>query len=281
MSIWILQLSDLHFGQANPPLPSAHALPPLVAAVREELTRAPAPLVVAICGDVVDKGNQGYYDSAARALETDLLEPLGSPAIVCCPGNHDVVIGENGLFTGFNGFAFRITNKADIAFAPNASVANVTLHEVEFILVNSMYRGHEDRHHGEVNIDDLDRATRASARTPRVLVVHHSLIPNHRSETSTLVNSYPLLQLAVAREVVAILHGHLHSQNVLTVGSAGTAVLGVGSLLYRPWPNYNNGFNMLRFDGPKLTAAIAFRYVADLAAGGIVGTFQKSILPIL
>jgi hypothetical protein len=87
--------------------------------------------------------------------------------------------------------------------------------------------------------------------------------------------------LAVARGVVAVLHGHLHSQNVLTLGTSGTAALGVGSLLYRPWPNYNNGFNMLRFDGPTLTSAIAFRYVADLAAAGIVGTFQKSLLPIL
>jgi hypothetical protein len=46
-------------------------------------------------------------------------------------------------------------------------------------------------------------------------------------------------------------------------------------------PNYNNGFNMLKFDGSTLTSATAFRYVVDLAADGVVGTFQKSILPIL
>lgn len=281
MSAWIFQLSDLHFGQATQPLSGARAFPSLVEAVQHELDRVPAPLVIAICGDVVDKGNSAQYDIAARALEASLIRPLGSPAVVCCPGNHDVVNGENGLFAGFNRFAFRISNKADIAFGMQATVARLTLHDHEFILANSMYRGHEDRQNGEVNIEHLDRATSEASHAPRILVLHHSLIPNHRSDTSTLVNAYPLLQLSVERGIVAILHGHLHSQNVLTVGKAQTALVGVGSLLYRPWPNYNNGFNMLRFEGSTLAEAIAFRYVADLASGGTVGTFQKSLLPLL
>jgi 3',5'-cyclic AMP phosphodiesterase CpdA len=278
MSLWILQVSDLHFGQVNPPLLNERALPLLVTAVRQEVSQAPGLLVISICGDIVDKGNQGYYDTAARALEDHLLRPLGSPAVVCCPGNHDVVPGENGLFSGFNHFAFHITNKASITFAPSNTVVNLALHGFEFVLVNSMYRGHEDRHHGEVNLHHLDRATAEIAHAPRILLVHHSLIPNERSETSTLVNSYALIELAVARGFVGILHGHLHSQHVLSVGKAGTVVLGVGSLLYRPWPNYNNSFNLLRFDGPTLAAAVAFRFVADVAASGVIGTFQRTPL---
>lgn len=281
MSLWILQLSDLHFGQMNPPIPAALALAPLVATVEREVAQSPAPLVAAICGDVVDRGDQRHYDTAARTLEVELLKPLGWPSVVCCPGNHDVVAGENGLFTGFNTFAFRVTNKAGISFTPDATVVTLTLNGFRFVLANSMYRGYEDRSQGEVNIDHLDRAMGTLTDDTTILVVHHSLIPNRRSETSTLVNSYPLLQLAVARRVALILHGHLHAQNVLTVGKAGTAALGVGSLLYRPSPNYNNGFNLLRVDGSALAVAYAFRFVADASEGGLVGTFQKTMLEVL
>jgi 3',5'-cyclic AMP phosphodiesterase CpdA len=278
--MWILQLSDLHFGQANPTLKGGELFRSLVQHVREEVNRD-GPLVVAICGDVVDRGNAAYYDTAARAIEADLLGPLGSPDVVCCPGNHDVVAGEEGLFRAFNQFAFRITNKARISFTPEASVASVLVNGFEFVLVNSMYRGHRERHCGEINIDHLNEATRHPTGARRILILHHSLIPNTRSDTSTLVNSYPVLQLAVARNVNAILHGHLHSQNVLTVGSSRTAVLGVGSLLYRPWPNYNNGFNLLKLDDTGLVTACGYRYIADLTAGGTVGTYQKSVLQIL
>jgi 3',5'-cyclic AMP phosphodiesterase CpdA len=279
--MWILQLSDLHFGQVNPTLNSGDLFRSLVQAVREEINRDAGPLVVAICGDIVDRGNGAYYDMAARGIEADLLGPLGSPHVVCCPGNHDMVAGEDGLFRAFNQFAFRVTNKAGISFTPDASVAAVLLHGFEFVLVNSMYRGHRDRHHGEVNIDHLNEATRQAAHARRILILHHSLIPNTRSDPSTLVNSYAVLQLAVARDVSAILHGHLHSQNVLTVGSSRTAVLGVGSLLYRPWPNYNNGFNLLKLNDTGVVAAFGYRFIADLSAGGSVGTYQKSILQIL
>jgi 3',5'-cyclic AMP phosphodiesterase CpdA len=279
--VWVLQLSDLHFGQTNPTLNRVELLRSLVQAVRDEISRDAGPLVVTICGDIVDRGNEAYYDTAARGIEADLLEPLGSPDVVCCPGNHDVVTGEDGLFSAFNRFAFRITNKADISFTREASVANVILQGFEFVLVNSMYRGSHDRHHGEVNIDHLHEATRQTARAPRILLLHHSLIPNNRSDTSTLVNSYQVLQLAVARGVYAILHGHLHSQNVLTVGNSRTAVLGVGSLLYRPWPNYNNGFNLIKLNCAGLVEALSYRFIADLSYSGNVGTYQKTILPIL
>lgn len=281
MSLLILQISDLHFGQHASHLPPETALGAVASAVAALRSEKPYKLLVALCGDIVNKGDSSYYDVAARALEHDLLRLLGMPDVVCCPGNHDVVNGENGDFLAFNRFAFRLTNNAELVFDRDRSVCLIPVSGYEIVLVNSMFRGHEDRKRGEIQIEQLRHSLGRPHLLPRIVITHHSLIADDPHDPSSVANAYPVFRTIAASNVVAVLHGHMHSQTILSVGRRGTAVIGVGSLLYKPYPNYNNSFNVLRFDGELLAEACAFRYVADSVLGAAVATFEKMTIPTL
>ena len=282
MSLWILQVSDLHFGHSAGHLRADAALDAVVRAAAGVIADRPAPLLVALCGDIVNQGDSSYYDTAAHFLERHLLQPLGMPDVACCPGNHDVVSGENGDFSTFNRFAFRITNKSGLSFDRSRTVCAVTIHGYSVVLANSMYRGHEDRKRGEIDVKHLNHAmVSLDQSVPRLVITHHSLISDNPLDPSSIANAYPVLRALTGASTIAALHGHMHAQTVLTVGKCGMAIVGVGSLLYKPYPNYNNGFNMLRLEGTSLAETYAFRYIADSVIGPTVGTFERTTLPIL
>lgn len=280
MSIWVLQVSDLHFGHSSTHLAATVALTATTAAVQRVLSETPGSLVVALCGDVVDKGDPSYFDVAARSIDLHLIQALGRPPVVCCPGNHDVVSGENGHFSAFNRFAFRLTNNPDLMFDRTRTVTSTVLSGYEFVLVNSMFEGYKTYKVGMVDIDALGRLLGANMASPRVVITHHSLIPSNPADTSSIGNAYPMLRAVTTGGVSAVLHGHMHSETVLTVGARATALVGVGSLLFKPYPNYNNSFNLLRFEGGRLTRALAFRYIADSVQGGTTSTFERTELAV-
>jgi ser/thr protein phosphatase family protein len=85
----ILHLSDLHIdGQAAYP----EILKNLLVHIKEEIapTREKT-LVVAVTGDIIDKGNKAAIDNAKKFFE-DLKKTLGNKVagIVLVPGNHDI-----------------------------------------------------------------------------------------------------------------------------------------------------------------------------------------------
>ena len=90
--IRILHLSDFHFSEsrkwdADPVLKS------LGASIRDLVADGLNPDIVAITGDVADKGKQEEYELARRWIEEELLPPLSRSArrrLLIVPGNHDV-----------------------------------------------------------------------------------------------------------------------------------------------------------------------------------------------
>ena len=85
----ILHLSDLHIdGQAAYP----EILKNILVHIKEEIapTREKT-LVVAVTGDIIDKGNKAAIDNAKKFFE-DLKKTLGNKVagIVLVPGNHDI-----------------------------------------------------------------------------------------------------------------------------------------------------------------------------------------------
>lgn len=85
----ILHLSDLHIdGQAAYP----EILKNLLVHIKEEIaTTREKTLVVAVTGDIIDKGNKAAIDNAKKFFE-DLKKTLGNKVagIVLVPGNHDI-----------------------------------------------------------------------------------------------------------------------------------------------------------------------------------------------
>lgn len=88
----ILHLSDLHIKGANETLPEV--LIRLLEDVKEQIIHiSNKTLVVAVTGDIIDRGNNGKPDAIENAKKffNELRNVLGEKVagIVITPGNHD------------------------------------------------------------------------------------------------------------------------------------------------------------------------------------------------
>lgn len=273
--MWILHISDIHLSAVRVrPVDTEALLVALSHAVSETVTED--EIAVVISGDVTTKGEPTGYGPALRFLK-ELENALAlRTSFYVCPGNHDIVKVPDGDFAAFNHFAFQLTRSDAMLYNAQKSVVRITVKDTDLLLANSAYHG--DYTYGLVNISHLRRSINDSANTTRVLIMHHHLIPQDRTDRSTIANAYDLLTLALSGKCAAILHGHRHMQNVLPVGIAGCRVVGVGSLCSQVAQNVNNQFNLIEINAGRLLKAFAFRYVGDMLAHGSVGVFEKEKL---
>ncbi|RKT72432.1 calcineurin-like phosphoesterase family protein [Saccharothrix variisporea] len=254
----LVHLSDLHFGSVVLPIRRAELLRKVADVVRQEVKHDSA-LVVAITGDVTTKGQPSAYEEAARHLE-GFLSLLNPALVVTCPGNHDITARSDPHFTHFNEFAFRVTNDSRQVFTANNTVSTVEYADTAFLLVNSAYHGDHGR--GEVRLEDLDTALENSRSKQCFILLHHSPLSSTYGGDA-LINGYEFLARAARARVAAVLHGHVHTEQVLAIGPRPTALLGVGSLMFTPSPNYNNEFSIVDFEGDQVITATCYRYLAD------------------
>ncbi|MFE0527596.1 metallophosphoesterase [Micromonospora sp. NBRC 107095] len=254
----IMHLSDVHFGAAAYAVTPAELLSKATA-VAKGLVDPAGRFVVALTGDVTTKGSPAYYEEAARGIERHLLAALDPDQVLVCPGNHDITGVAPAYFQDFNEFAFRLTNDNRQVFTPERTVARVDLGDYSFLMVNSSYHG--DHRRGEVQLAHLRRAMSDSRPNP-IILLHHSPFSSEYGGHA-LVNAYEFLSLAVRNRVAGILHGHVHFEQVLTIGSRPTAVVGSGSLLFPPAPNHNNQFTVIQLSAGGVERAVAAKYDGD------------------
>lgn len=274
--MWILQLSDVHIAvEEDDEAKHADFLRQMNEKVRERVppTRT---IIVVICGDTIYKGDETGYGRAEvffrRMKETFDYNIVFYP----CPGNHDVTSDHTNCFSAFNRFVWHLTNVADISFSRQKTAVCTPIRDIDMILVNSAYHG--DYSHGLINLDDLEDVLRSSKSLHKVIVTHHHSIPTDADDRSAIANAYRFLQLAVAHNVKAILHGHRHMETVLLVGNNKCRLIGVGSLFFPPECNLNNQFNLIRYNYGSIKEVYACRYVRDLHEHGRVGGFQMERL---
>lgn len=91
----------------------------------------------------------------------------------------------------------------------------------------------------------------------------------------SLIDGYDFLDLVSRAGAVAALHGHVHSDQALLVGTKPTLVGGAGSLAFPPDPNMNNHFSLYRFRRARVAEAYSFRYYAN--RGEFVPSRMESI----
>jgi len=271
--MWILHLSDIHLAPGEVYKIDHDLFLKLMAEKTGEFVQTKDALVVSICGDIIYKGDSTGYNSAACFFKK-MREILGSKIVFCpCPGNHDITSDTVNCFRAFNKFAWDLTNDAVINFSTEITAVCKSIGDIDMILVNSAFHG--EHTYGFVELGGLEAVLKGSKSPNKIIVVHHNLIPADMNDRSTIANAYGLLQLALAHDVKAVLHGHGHMENVLLVGQKQCKLIGVGSLFFTPGDNLNNQFNLVKYENGSISEAYAYRYIADLQEGGRVGSFLK------
>ena len=253
----ILHLSDLHFsGEVSPLSPDEAIELACDALVREN---DDLPNVMVISGDITTSGTVSGYHDALASLRRTLLETIHFSKIRVCPGNHDIVDGDKS-FSDFNQFSLDLTVDSNQIWNQSSPVVVSKWEDYEFFLVNSSYHG--DYSYGKTPLDALTRALERSTAPYKIAVIHHSPISSSYAGGG-LSDAYDLLSLVSEHKVLALLHGHVHSDQSITVGRDHTYVTGAGSLGFSPDGNMNNQFSQLTFTDGALTSSKLFKYHAN------------------
>ena len=255
MTLHLLHLSDLHF-EAPPgaKLTPPHALSRATDAIIRDFPKS--EFVLVISGDITTRGAATGYLEALRALE-ELRGRLTITKIVVCPGNHDLAVVAPRDFRDFNQFAFSLTNDTAQFWNETQTVRVIPWNEYRFVLINTSFHG--DYRYGSVPLDALREALAGNAGLHLIVVLHHSPISSTYGGGG-LSDAYELLKVVSEYGAVAILHGHVHSDQSLTVGRHGTLLFGIGSLGFQPDGNMNNQFAIHDFDGGKIKRSLIYRY---------------------
>lgn len=262
----LVHFSDLHFGSRAQGLAPADAFRRAVEACTPYINGAPS--VLAISGDVSNRGAQNGYVEARRSLgQASAMFPPAS--IIMCPGNHDIV---SGSFDAFNRFAFEVTNDPHQKWTERTPVATVMRHGYRFVLVNSYFK--RDHSRGSIPLEHLRGALAAHAGDPTIVLVHDSPISSSYGGQS-LIDGYDFLDLVSRAGAVAAVHGHVHSDQALLIGTKPTLVSGAGSLAFPPDPNMNNHFSVYKFRSARASEGYSFRYHAN--RGAFLPTKMESI----
>lgn len=255
--ITLVHLSDLHFAADEYYLDPESAIRSACDAISE--MHAGAEIVVAITGDITTKGRpHGYYE-AARVIRSALLPRLNPRAVVVCPGNHDIASGSPRFGT-FNRFAFDVTGNANLSWTSQRPVRTVQVDEYSFVLINSAYHG--DHTYGQVPMHAVREVLNGAEIHNAIVLLHHSPISSAYGGAA-LTNAYELLAQVSNSRALGVLHGHIHSELVLTFGRRPTFLSGVGSLSFKPEPNMNNQFSVHVLRDGALASSTAYRYATD------------------
>lgn len=254
----ILHMSDLHFGSYELGLAPEEALRLTVEAIKSYVNDN--PLLVAITGDITDRGSTAGFAAARNTLRS-LAKHFPPDSIVLCPGNHDLV---NQDVREFNKFSFEVTSDPHQRWTHEDPIATVNRHGFRIVLVNSYYRG--DHKKGHIPLRDLRSVLSQSDNgSPTLVLVHDSPISSSYGAQG-LIDGYDLLDTIAEFDVSALLHGHVHSNQALLIGRGQALVSGAGSLAFPPAPNMNNHFFLYTFTDGRYASGTEFRYFANIHA---------------
>lgn len=196
----LLQISDPHFGTAQPPVMEA-----LV-----ELVRQQRPDVLVLSGDITQRATAAQFGEA-RAF----CERLQIPQMLALPGNHDIPL--------FNPWQRLVTPYARYlrAFGPGLEPVLDTAW-LQLSMVNTTRRW---RHkNGEVSARQIERVAarlrRAGPGQLRVVVVHQPVyVLRAEDEHDRLLGWEPAVRAWAAAGADIVMGGHIHLPYVCELSS--------------------------------------------------------------
>lgn len=253
----VLHWSDLHFAASIPgrgELSPARGVELAVEAINRDYSGK--QFVLVLSGDITTVGKASGYREALVELRA-ARKNLNLSAVVVCPGNHDTALVRPQSFTEFNRFAWQLTSDATQTWSYKDPVCTVERGDYSFLAVNTAYEG--DYTFGSAPLKQLRAALQASHDKHQIVVLHHSPI-SAKYAGGGMDDAYDLLALISEFDVSAVLHGHVHSDQGLRIGTGGALLFGAGSLGFEPEGNMNNQFAIHEFAAGKATSTRVYRY---------------------
>lgn len=250
----IFQISDLHIIPTSDASELKSKIEKMCEYIRGIIPKT-EQVIFFVLGDIGDGGNLTSYHTASELFDY-LLEQLSGWNVLFefIPGNHDLC---DESIDGFDYFISKYQNtKHKYRDSPTFSV---DYGGVNFIFVSSVvHNGHKN---GQVNIESIKSNIKPG--TENVLLLHHSLINEDKTDHSSIGNSEFVLKTLSTAGVRFVLHGHTHANRTIQLGDV--LLVGSGSPIkdMGDYPNINNQFNIVQIENCRITGIANCRYNAD------------------
>lgn len=254
--MFILQIADMHIGSAEKCSDGEENIVRKVVEYVKEKVPKNERLLLVVCGDLIDSApieedkqvdsieaiNRFKYAWDILKIFFDELRQDYLFNIKICIGNHDITHMEEfekSIPTWYG-------NTEDLESYKNVYSVLCEKENTEFLFINSCHDG--DYKKGTIPYEYLsDLLLRNKEYRNKVFVLHHTIMSMDDNDNSSIRNAAELVNLIDKHSVSLVLHGHTHGQNVLTLGSKGCNVVGIGALFSRDFADVNSQFNLVEF----------------------------------
>jgi 3',5'-cyclic AMP phosphodiesterase CpdA len=273
MTVTILHISDLHFGDSQAVLNRQQVSD----VMKNLLAKAGVEVMLVMSGDISFKGQKsGYIEASSAFLPVLNHAAIQKNRIIVCPGNHDICKSNVRIsqFEAFDAWSAGLRKDKRCTFS-DTSCRYISCQQADFLVINSAYHG--DTEYGLVDLESLDSAliemeTAGVNGAPRIAVLHHHLIPfSGRDDKSTTRNAHQVLTRLVKYGFSLVLHGHQHALLELGLGSNLMKLYGVGSFRYNT-PGFINGASLYRIN--ELHQVTTERYAISMDATDFLRPFK-------
>ncbi len=219
--ISIIQIGDVHFehfidretdvddkdvlaSPGNVGTALRKSVPTLIAQALQEQVDAAKPVLVAICGDLANRGDLDQFSKAARFL-SDALGPGGVEVAHLVPGNHDVDLSEDMAFVDLESDRFAhlqdLMDAAGLKFVVTTNSRRTLSHageaKVAVLSVNTALANGAPRLLSELNMPDpIAEELRQADR--------QGLLTNSGALASRIADQQPLLTLQEVLDIPMI-----------------------------------------------------------------------------
>lgn len=206
-----------------------------------------------MCGDVCNKGEAKYYESAKNIFDYIKFK-AGDRDIefVMIPGNHDMCNHSFEAFDNFCGLYQKDCCKFSVENCYSKSIDRLN-----FIMANSSYHKHKE--YGKVDVASV--INNVSVYSDNILVTHHSTISEDETDSAAIRNIPRVLDTINNNNIIFHLHGHTHGAYSFEIGDKCKSI-GVGAMFLAA-EEMGSQFNLITVTNGKILKVCNYLYRID------------------
>jgi len=292
----LIQVSDLHIKEKTDISQIENIIKKMVDRLKYEIMDK-EEIVFCVLGDIIDRGNPNAFPVAKKILEMikERFEerfPNSIFSFEFVPGNHDLVgcdqLNKKGKkkdtpcpYTN-NGKKPCNLKNFDVLIRkfqklPHYGYSTKNFHirshgDINLLLLNSAIGQCE---YGKININAFEE----KYDKPTIVITHHALMSLYDSDGSAIREGNTVLERIKINNIIAMLHGHVHSYVYTDVGLMSKCIIGVGPFLkdLKEEKDINKQFNFFDIRGSSIYEIKNFIYLGD--GGGKFLLLEKPTRP--
>ena len=274
--MYIVQMADLHIGSDIRTNPMESEFFFKAAELIKDKIPFGETVLICFCGDIIDSKGLKEGENSVEVVRARYGEAAGlindfknnivnryNVITKCCPGNHDAT-HMNELFE----FILKVDKDDDTQKPSKMELKTCYTLEISglktiIIFVNSCYKDQYKKGHIDYTTLESKLYHAKMNNKKAIIVLHHTIMSMFDEDDSSIRNAAKLVNLIVRYEVIAVLHGHIHGREILSLGQNQCKIIGTGALLSRDNANVNSQFNIIELKNNIFLKILNCRYQAD------------------